>query len=326
MRAIVVTGAGSSFCSGVDSTGGARSAPTPTPSTTPQLGVTSETIWERVAYWRLKTPVIGAINGARDRRGHDAPAALRHPLRGRGRQALVRLHAARHRAGSELHLAGAAAHRLVDGASTSCCPGASSAVGRRPSGGWRHRRFPPTDVLPAALELAHDIADNTAPLSVAITKQLIYDFMDAADRPARDQPGDEAHLVGRRAAGRARGVMSWVEKRPADWKVSKQTSSRRADLGWSARGGGRGQERRVRHRREHGLQRRLVEAGGARSTTERINAAGRVHGHARFARRELRAARRAGCRRSLRSCRAAPVRRGDAAVQAGTAPRASRSR
>ena len=45
------------------------------------------------------------------------------------------------------------------------------------------RALPAGEVLPAALELAHDIADNTAPLSVALTKQLVYESMDAAARP-----------------------------------------------------------------------------------------------------------------------------------------------
>ena len=39
------------------------------------------------------------------------------------------------------------------------------------------------DVLPAALELAHDIAENTAPMSVAASKRLLWDSFDL-DREA----------------------------------------------------------------------------------------------------------------------------------------------
>jgi enoyl-CoA hydratase/carnithine racemase len=81
--------------------------------------------------------------------------------------------------------------------------------------------LPADQVLPAALELAHDIADNTAPLSVAVTKQLIYDFMDAADRP--DAISRETKLtwwVGEQPDA-LEGIMSWIEKRPPNWTVSK---------------------------------------------------------------------------------------------------------
>ena len=41
------------------------------------------------------------------------------------------------------------------------------------------RALPAADVLAAAQEFAHDIADNTAPLAVAVTKRLIHEFIDA---------------------------------------------------------------------------------------------------------------------------------------------------
>jgi enoyl-CoA hydratase/carnithine racemase len=83
------------------------------------------------------------------------------------------------------------------------------------------RALPADEVLPAALEFAHDLADNTAPLSVAVTKQLVYDFMGSAARP--DAIARETKLtwwVGEQADA-LEGVMAWFEKRPPNWTVSK---------------------------------------------------------------------------------------------------------
>ena len=68
MRAIVVTGAGGAFCSGVDLAGGSAFGTDAHEEHDAALGVTSDTIWERVAYWKMKTPIIGAINGPRSAR------------------------------------------------------------------------------------------------------------------------------------------------------------------------------------------------------------------------------------------------------------------
>jgi enoyl-CoA hydratase/carnithine racemase len=41
------------------------------------------------------------------------------------------------------------------------------------------------DVLPTALELAHDIVENTAPMSVAASKRLLWDSFDLDRRPLK---------------------------------------------------------------------------------------------------------------------------------------------
>lgn len=50
------------------------------------------------------------------------------------------------------------------------------------------------DVLPAALEVAHDIATNTAPMSVAASKRLLWDSFDL-DRAAVGRRETEIHLA-----------------------------------------------------------------------------------------------------------------------------------
>ncbi len=70
------------------------------------------------------------------------------------------------------------------------------------------RVLPNDEVLPAALEVAHDIAANIAPLSVALSKRLLWESfgLDAARRSSARETALHHHLMGatRRARGRAR--------------------------------------------------------------------------------------------------------------------------
>ena len=80
----------------------------------------------------------------------------------------------------------------------------------------------PEDLLPAARELAREIADNTAPVSVAITRQLIWRMAGAA-HPMEAHRADSRGIQARGKSGDAReGVTSFLEKRPPNYpdKVS----------------------------------------------------------------------------------------------------------
>jgi len=75
----------------------------------------------------------------------------------------------------------------------------------------------PEDLLPAARALAHEIIDNTAPVSVALTRQLIW-RMAGADHPMRAHQADSRAIQARGAAADAKeGVSAFLEKRPADY-------------------------------------------------------------------------------------------------------------
>jgi enoyl-CoA hydratase/carnithine racemase len=65
VRVIVVTGAGRAFCSGIDMSGGADvfGADAHAEHDAAQ-GVDSDSVPDRSAFWTMRTPVIGAINGA----------------------------------------------------------------------------------------------------------------------------------------------------------------------------------------------------------------------------------------------------------------------
>lgn len=81
----------------------------------------------------------------------------------------------------------------------------------------------PDDLLPAARAIAREIADNTAPVSVAITRQLMYRMAGAA-HPMEAHKADSRGIQARgRAADAREGVTSFLEKRPPNYpdKVSK---------------------------------------------------------------------------------------------------------
>jgi enoyl-CoA hydratase/carnithine racemase len=75
----------------------------------------------------------------------------------------------------------------------------------------------PDDLLPAARAIAREIADNTAPVSVAITRQLIW-RMAGASHPMEAHKADSRGIQARgRAADAREGVTSFLEKRPPNY-------------------------------------------------------------------------------------------------------------
>src|SRR6202043_3353710 len=74
--------------------------------------------------------------------------------------------------------------------------------------------YKPEELLPAARALAREMADNTAPVSVALTRQMLWQML-GADHPM------EAHKIDSRAiqatgkgADAREGVESFLAKRP----------------------------------------------------------------------------------------------------------------
>ena len=79
------------------------------------------------------------------------------------------------------------------------------------------RVLPNDEVLPAALDVARDIAANTAPLSVAASKSLLWASY-GLDLEGVEQLETEYHHVLMGSPDAREGVVAFLEKRPPEWK------------------------------------------------------------------------------------------------------------
>lgn len=207
VRVIVVTGAPPAFCAGADLAAGEATFTEPGP-TFSAAGID-------VPAWTLSKPVIAAVNG------HAIGLGLTLAL-----QCDMRFFAADARYGVVQVRRGmvgdAYSHwilpRLVglSNAAEILLSGATFDGRRAVELGLGSRVLPADDVLPAALALARDIADNAAPASVAASKRLLWDSFDL-DRDAIGRRETEIHLDLMRLDDAKEGVRAFLERRPPRW-------------------------------------------------------------------------------------------------------------
>jgi enoyl-CoA hydratase/carnithine racemase len=73
-------------------------------------------------------------------------------------------------------------------------------------------------VLPAALKWARDVASNTAPVSVAITKRLMWEDARSEAIAMFDRETSLLPWLGGQPDA-AEGVMAFLEKRQPEWSM-----------------------------------------------------------------------------------------------------------
>ena len=209
VRAVIVTGAGRAFCAGADL---ARAA---SPFAHPE-GVAHRDAGGRVSlrvFESLK-PVIAAVNGPAV--GIGATMIL---------PADVRLAATTARFGFVFTRRGIVPEaasswflprvvgisRALEWAATGRVFDAEEAL----AAGLVRSLHAPEDLLPAATALAREIADNAAPVSVALARQMMWRML-GADHPMAAHQLDSRAVQSRGASADAReGVTAFLEKRPA---------------------------------------------------------------------------------------------------------------
>lgn len=82
------------------------------------------------------------------------------------------------------------------------------------AGGLVRSLHEPEDLLPAAYALAREIADNTAPVSVALARQMMWRML-GADDPMEAHRLDSRAVAARGVSADAKeGITSFLEKRP----------------------------------------------------------------------------------------------------------------
>lgn len=213
VRVVVLTGTGPAFCAGADMSEGAetfanRQASSPEFSASPVSP----------AAFEIRKPVIAALNG------HAIGIGLTLAL-----QCDLRFFAAEARYGVLQVRRGV----MPDAQSHWTLPrlvGIARAAeilltGRKFDGheamalGIANRVLPAADVLAAALAMAQEMAVETAPLSVAVSKRLLWQSSAlSAEEVEHYETELHHHLMGRNDA--AEGVMAFLERRSPRWSGS----------------------------------------------------------------------------------------------------------
>ena len=229
VRAVIVTGAGRAFCAGADlSAGGAtfdyaKRADRPEKQGTPsapdgQPDLGHETVRDGGGRVTLRIfgclkPVIAAINGPAV--GIGATMLLPMDLRLASTEARIGFVFNRRGITPEAcsswflpRVVGIA--RALEWTLSGRVFGAQEAL----EGGLVRSLHAPEELMPAARALAREIADNAAPVSVALTRQMMWRMLGAA-HPMEAHRVDSRAIYTRGAMPDAReGVGAFLEKRP----------------------------------------------------------------------------------------------------------------
>jgi enoyl-CoA hydratase/carnithine racemase len=214
VRAVVVTGAGKDFCVGADLEGAGA--------------VFDEAREDRggerlsLKAWDVRKPVIAALNGA---------------VAGVG--ATLPLHWDIRIAGESTRITFVFVKRglVPEAASTWILPrivGLSTASELLLTGrliraaealelGLVSRVVPDAELLPTAVKLAREIATETAPVAVALTKQLIWRFLSEPDPSAAERLDGQVFGWTTQSPDAREGIRAFLEKRPARWGMRVST-------------------------------------------------------------------------------------------------------
>jgi enoyl-CoA hydratase/carnithine racemase len=219
VRVVIVTGAGRGFCAGADLSGGGETfsgggSDVQTDAGVPRDGGGLVTL----RIFECTKPVIAAINGPAGGVGVTMTLPMDIRLASDGakfgfvfaRRGIVP------EACSSWFLP-----RLVgiSQAAEWCYTGRVFPAGEALAGGLVRSVHAPDELLPAARAIAAEIAENTSPVSVALTRQMLWRMLGAA-HPMEAHRVDSRGIKERgRSADSREGVLSFLEKRPPNFPV-----------------------------------------------------------------------------------------------------------
>jgi len=219
VRAIIVTGSGRAFCAGADLSGGGETFAKGGSDVKAKTGVMRDgggLVSLRI--FESKKPVIGAINGAAV--GVGVTMTLPMDIRLASNSSKFGFVFAKRgivpEAASSWFLP-----RIVgiSQATEWCFTGRMISADEAKEGRLVRSVHAPEDLMPAARAIAREIAENTAPVSVALSRQMLWRML-GADHPMQAHRVDSRAINSRGASDDAReGVMSFLEKRPANFPV-----------------------------------------------------------------------------------------------------------
>ena len=219
VRAVIVTGSGKAFCAGADLSGGGETFAKGGSDVSARSGVVRDgggLVTLRI--FESKKPVIGAINGAAV--GVGVTMTLPMDIRLASEHAKFGFVFAKRgivpEAASSWFLP-----RIVgiSQAAEWCYTGRILTAQEALDGRLVRSVHAADDLLPVARAIAMEIASGTAPVSVALTRQMLWRML-GADHPMDAHRVDSRAINSRGASDDAReGVLSFLEKRPAEFPV-----------------------------------------------------------------------------------------------------------
>jgi enoyl-CoA hydratase/carnithine racemase len=208
VRAVIVTGAGRAFCAGADLSAG-------------EFGGGDAPALRECWPYQVRKPVIAAING------HAVGVGLTYPMTCDVRYVAedAKLAFAFVRRGAMPELASHAIVPRIAGFSVAAellLSGRTFLGAEAAELGLVTRALPAADVLAAAIALATDIAVNTAPVSVAVAKRLLWDAM---DKSVSEVSAIENRLFRKVTAlpDAREGIAAFVDKRVPVWTGKPST-------------------------------------------------------------------------------------------------------
>lgn len=231
VRAIIVTGAGRGFCAGADLASGADTFDYRKHT---NAGLTRDNGGEfTLRVFESTKPVIAAINGPAV--GVGATMTLPMDVRLAAEDARIGFVFARRgiipEACSSWFLPRVVGiSRAMEWVST----GRVFSAQEGHEAGLIRSLHPQGELLDAARALAHEIAENTAPVSVALARQLMWRML-GAEHPMIAHRADSRGMVARgQSADAAEGVTAFLEKRPASFPGRVSDGLPDIMPGWSA--------------------------------------------------------------------------------------------
>jgi enoyl-CoA hydratase/carnithine racemase len=221
VRVIVVTGAGRAFCAGIDMSGGADvfGADAHEAHDAAQ-GVDSDSVPDRSAFWRMRTPVIGAINGAAVGAGLTVPMLF--DLRVVAEDAKLGFVFTRRGIVPDANICWLLPRLVgVERALELLMSGRMFTGTEAVEMGLALKAVPRDQVLGEAQALARELATWSAPAASGIVKQLVYEFLGEVDRTAAFARETKVIWWAGEQPDAREGIMSFLEKRTPAWSTSK---------------------------------------------------------------------------------------------------------
>lgn len=212
VRAVVVTGAGRDFCVGADLEG--QGAVFEEARTAEQEGAAPLTL----RAWEIRKPVIAALNGAVA--GVGATLPLQWDLRLAGERTrigfvFVRRGLVPEAASTWLLPRIVGMSRAADLLLTGRLVPAREALEM----GLVSRVVPDDELLGAAQGVAREIAEQTAPVAVALTKRLLWHMAGERDPVAAERLDRQVFGWTTQSPDAREGIRAFMEKRPPRWSM-----------------------------------------------------------------------------------------------------------